>query len=151
MDPYHHVPLVIQNATKVVLALNHRYLWVDQYCIQQSNEDDVYNQMKNMDMIYSNAYFTVVAAAGSGSSFGLLGVGHKARIPQPHTQIGKRMLVSTLPNPRRVIKNSRWNTRCWVYQEAVFSKRRFIFTAHQVYFECDEGFGRVLHTCFLLT
>ena len=84
LDPYHHVPLVIQNATKVVLALNHRYLWVDRYCIQQYNEDDVYIQMNNMDMIYSNAYFTVVAAAGSGPSFGLPGVGHKARIPQPH-------------------------------------------------------------------
>ena len=47
------------------------------------------------------------------------------------------MLVSTLPNPRQVIKNPKWNTRGWVHQEAVFSKRRLIFTAHQVYFECN--------------
>jgi hypothetical protein len=29
-------------------------------------------------------------------------------------------------------------TRAWVYQEALFSTRRLIFTAHQVYFECNN-------------
>ena len=50
-----HVPPIIQDAIKVVLALNHRYLRVDRYCIQKSNEDGVHNQMNNMNMIYSNA------------------------------------------------------------------------------------------------
>ena len=35
------------------------------------------------------------------------------------------------------INASKWSTRGWTYQEAVLSRRRLVFTEHQVYFECN--------------
>ena len=60
-----------------------------------------------MDLIYQNAFVTIVAAAGTDPSFGLPGVGATPRTPQASASIRGRCLVSTLPDPRTLIKASK--------------------------------------------
>ena len=110
---------------EVVLNIGLQYLWVDRYCIQQS------------DPIYNNAIATIIAAAGTDSMYGLPGVGRTPGAAQPFARVGKHRLVSTLSTPKDLITRSRWNTRAWVYQEALFSRRRLIFTEQQVFFKCN--------------
>ncbi|KAK0724499.1 hypothetical protein B0H67DRAFT_107151 [Lasiosphaeris hirsuta] len=40
-------------------------------------------------------------------------------------------------DPHKSIRGSRWSTRGWTFQEAVLSRRRLVFTAELVYFECS--------------
>ena len=92
-----------------------------------------------MHLIYQLAHVTIIAAAGSGSHYGLPGVSTTPRRPQPCARVGKYLLVSTLPDPRRDIKASTWMQRAWTYQESFFSQRRLLFTERQVYFDCRSG------------
>ncbi|PKS08774.1 hypothetical protein jhhlp_004827 [Lomentospora prolificans] len=49
---------------------------------------------------------------------------------------GKLILVSTMQDPRVSIRNSKWATRGWTYQEGVLSNRCLVFTEEQMYWEC---------------
>ncbi|KAK3371063.1 heterokaryon incompatibility protein-domain-containing protein [Lasiosphaeria ovina] len=65
-----HVPRTIGDALQGTLRLGLRYLWVDQYCIDQSDEADLEQQISVMDMAYNLATVTIIAAAGDDASFG---------------------------------------------------------------------------------
>lgn len=57
-------------------------------------------------------------------------------LPPDHTH-NKTILLSTMSDPRHVIRESLWATRGWTYQEGVLSTRRLVFTPHQLYWECN--------------
>ena len=130
-----HACNVVEDAILVALGLGIRHLWVDRYCIRQSQAEEKHTQIRNIDKIYAKAKATVVASAGEDSSFGLPGVSQRARKAQPHARIGSHVLVSTMSDPRMIVKNSKWATRAWTYQEAILSCRRLFFTEEQVLFE----------------
>jgi hypothetical protein len=56
-----HLPRTIQDAMEVVTKLGLRYLWVDKYCIDQTNVMELRHQISAMDKIYQNATVTVIA------------------------------------------------------------------------------------------
>ena len=89
-----------------------------------------------MDGIYRGAELTIIAAAGDDPKYGLPGVRNRLRVSQPTVEIGKQKFLSTLMEPQHTIRESKWMTRGWTYQEAVLSTRRLVFTDFQVYFEC---------------
>ncbi|KAK4221613.1 heterokaryon incompatibility protein-domain-containing protein [Podospora fimiseda] len=64
------LPRIISDALEATLALGYRYLWVDQFCINQSDSAEVADQVGKMDQIYRGADLTIVAAS---SKNGLLG------------------------------------------------------------------------------
>lgn len=80
-----------------------------------------------MHQIYQHADLTIVAAAGDSSDYGLPGMGSKRRHRQPYAVVGDNLFVSTLPDPSFAIMKSKWMTRAWTYQEAVFSCRLKLF------------------------
>jgi hypothetical protein len=133
------LPRTIEDALKVSKVLGLRYIWIDRYCIDQENDVEKQIQIQQMDLIYQNAFVTIVAAAGIDPYFGLPGVGSTPRTPQASACIGGRCLVSTLPDSRTLIKASKWMHRAWTYQESFFSTRRIVFTEQQVYYECRTG------------
>lgn len=67
----------------VVPNLGERYLWVDQYCIDQNDADDKHAQIGNMAAIFEGAYATIVAFSATDSASGLPGVRNLARKPYP--------------------------------------------------------------------
>lgn len=129
-------PHTIEDSITVTLKLGFRYLWIDRYCINQQLQEEVKEQVKRMDLIYQNAQVTIIACAGEDPTYGLPGIGYRKRHPQACETVGKHLMISALCDPRESIENSTWRTRAWTLQEALLSKRRLVFTDHQVYYEC---------------
>ena len=116
-------PKTINDAMAVTKKFNKKYLWVDRYCINQSDEVEVVSQVSQMDLIYTNAYLCIIAAAGDGPNHGLPGVNGTLRTQQPTLAVGKYVLASTLNHPKRALDASKWASRGWTYQEGILSKR----------------------------
>ncbi|KAH7142162.1 heterokaryon incompatibility protein-domain-containing protein [Dactylonectria macrodidyma] len=135
------VPKTIRDAITATLALGFQYLWIDRYCINQQIKEEVDEQVPKMDLIYNNAQLTIIAAAGKDPEHGLPGVSRRP-LRQPSAKIGKHFLVSSMPDPTKLIEVSDWNTRAWTYQEGLLSRRRLVFTDLQVYFECRGMYCR---------
>jgi hypothetical protein len=68
------IPKTVEDAITVTKVLGYRYLWVDQYCIYQTNLEKRHSQIRNMHKIYRNADLTIVAVAGEKATHGLPGV-----------------------------------------------------------------------------
>jgi len=118
--------------------LGMKYLWIDRFCIDQGNTRELSHQVALMDMIYKKAELTIVASCGDDPSYGLPGVGNRPRIPQKVLDVGNDQFFLFSWNQWQSLQQARWMQRGWTYQEAVFSRRRLVFTDYQVYFECHE-------------
>lgn len=93
-----------------------------------------------MGMVYSNAFLTIIAAAGDGASYGLPGVGKVVRQTQHEVSLGNCSLVQLYTISSSFLKDTKWATRGWTYQEGYFPKRRLIFTDQQVLYLCNEKY-----------
>ncbi|KAK3486910.1 HET-domain-containing protein [Neurospora hispaniola] len=135
-----NAPKVVEDAMVVVKRLGQQYLWVDQYCIDQHNDQDKHAQIKNMDRIYEGSHATIVAFSGVDSSSGLPGVSSIPRTRQHRFTSSKVTLLGfTPPITRQPLDASIWMKRGWTFQEALLSRRLLIFTQEQVYFLCSRG------------
>ena len=130
------LPATVEDAMTVTRNLGYRYLWIDQYCINQSCKEELTAQLLRMDAIYRDSVVTIIAAAGEDATYGLPGVGKPRRGGNSHAQVGKHFFASSLNDPRHLIEDSIWRKRAWTYQEGILSRRRLVFTDEQVYFEC---------------
>ncbi|KAF4987435.1 hypothetical protein FDECE_15425 [Fusarium decemcellulare] len=128
-------PRVVEDAAKATLALGFRYLWVDQFCIDQSDPKDKAQQVARMDVIYQQAQLTIIAAAGPDARFGLAGVDRSRPVPNS-IELGDLTLTRTPGDACDSIRMSKWWTRGWTYQEGALSRRSIVFTTEQVYYEC---------------
>ncbi|KAI0127762.1 heterokaryon incompatibility protein-domain-containing protein [Xylariales sp. AK1849] len=145
------IPRVVHNAIQVVTDIGYRYLWVDQFCIDQAaSKEQIAEQISKMNLVYSMAEITIIAASSCGA---LPGVGTTPRTEQIILDLGlldKKLdgaekeitIFSTPPPVHYEIKNSVWFTRGWCFQEAILSPRRLYFTDHQMMVEADG-----LHCC----
>ena len=131
-------PQTIEDAMTVVRGLRKRYLWVDRYCIWQS--EDKHLQIQNMDQIYQNALTTIVAADGDNAESGLSGVSCP-RHHQSSFQTNAGVLAYTFPHVSCHLSTSTWVSRGWTYQEAILSRSCLFFTKDQVYFACKGHLG----------
>ena len=69
------LPNVVLDAMTATKKMGHQYLWIDKYCIDQTNHGEQDFQMSYMDVIYRGAEVTIVAASGKDANSGLAGVG----------------------------------------------------------------------------
>ncbi|KAK7753512.1 hypothetical protein SLS62_004587 [Diatrype stigma] len=138
------IPRVVHNAMAVVMDLGYRYLWVDQYCIDQSaSREEIIENISKMDLIYSLAQWTIVAASSRGA---LPGVGTTPRVAQEVLDLGGLTgntenaitCFTTSPGVEKCILDSVWYTRGWCFQEATLSPRRLYFTDHEMYFDAEN-------------
>lgn len=68
------LPLTVQDAIRFTLNLDIRYLWVDRLSIVQDDADYKHRQIERMDIVYSHAHMTIVAASGVSANAGLASV-----------------------------------------------------------------------------
>ena len=131
----HHLPRTVEDAMTVVRELGLQYLWVDRYCLDQSDKAEFQAQLNQMADIYRNALITIIGAAGSNGDYGLPGVSSQPRIKQPYIKVGDYTLWSSMTDPRKLVRESTWMTRAWTYQEGVSSRNWIAFTDEQVFFQ----------------
>lgn len=130
------IPAVVVDAMAVALGLGLRYLWVDQYCINQEDDVAKQHQIANMGTIYKQAKLTIVASCGSDATYGLPGVGDRPRKSSQEFRHGN-FSITTFESPlSNAPERSVWNTRGWTLQEAWLSQRILCFTDSQCYWEC---------------
>ncbi|KAH9229151.1 hypothetical protein K456DRAFT_40574 [Colletotrichum gloeosporioides 23] len=65
-----NLPAVVVDALNVAGQMGFDYIWIDKYCINQNNKAEKDGQISQMDSIYYNAEATIIAAAGSNSTYG---------------------------------------------------------------------------------
>ncbi|KAH7087036.1 heterokaryon incompatibility protein-domain-containing protein [Paraphoma chrysanthemicola] len=133
-----NVSQVIEDALQVTKQLGHRYLWVDQYCITQKDDQAKRRQIASMDRVYAGAYATIVAAAGSDANYGLAGVSRPRVHEQRWVHLADISLFQSLPTLFRVLRDTTWVRRGWTYQEAILSRCCLYFTDYQVYYTCRD-------------
>ncbi|KAL1384532.1 heterokaryon incompatibility protein-domain-containing protein [Phyllosticta capitalensis] len=143
------LPQTIQDAITVARNLGLIHLWVDAICIIQNDEEDMKRELPTMGEIYGNSSCTIAATAAESATDGFLG--------STRTKHGPKIMISTLNKEgRRVyvaerveqdainvfekdVDESRLNSRGWVMQERVLSRRTIHFGKRHVYFECEAG------------
>lgn len=127
----------IEDAIEVTLRLNYRYLWIDLFCIDQQNRLEKHHQILNMGSIYACTELTIISMGDDQAIDGFSRLRHVNQEDQPWAEAGPySLLLSSLPDPADQIRNSKWMTRAWTYQEGLLSRRRLVFTKHQMYFQC---------------
>jgi len=137
-DHWEDIPYTIKDAMVVSEEIGIPYLWVDAICL---NQDDITeHQLNLMGKIYQGARVTIVAAAGRDSWAGLPGIrprlDHMSRIIEKVDDISFGLYIGS---SQKVIKDTKWNTRAWTFQEMCLSKRLLIFTEEEVLYDCDSG------------
>ena len=137
----------IEDAIVLTLALGVKYLWVDQFCIDQTDPQAKHQQIRHMDFIYRNAWLTIVAAAGHDADCGLPGITCRLKPPSVVAKINGQHFTSVPQLAKSVIPYSTWNSRGWTYQECVMSSRLLVFTNDEAYFECRSmNCSEAIHT-----
>ncbi|ETS74035.1 hypothetical protein PFICI_13901 [Pestalotiopsis fici W106-1] len=138
----------IEDAMVATQYLGMRYLWADQYCINQENLAIKQRQIDEMHEVYSHAELTIIAAVGGDAEAGLaplcspseagtswynVDTDSSASLSSADTNAKDERLASALD----AIAGSVWNTRGWTYQESYVSRRILAFHARGIYYECS--------------
>lgn len=70
-DAWDGLPRTIQDAITLVQRLGARYLWVDALCLLQNDSADLDRGVNVMDLIYEQAWLTIIAGHGHNANTGL--------------------------------------------------------------------------------
>ena len=135
---WEQIPPTVQDAVNLVRLIGLRYLWVDSLCIVQDSQADLQDQFPKMGQIFGNALLTIVAADGDDASTGLFNNSNIASgVGRQCVRYSKDLgLLICPPDLNTVLKETRWATRAWTFQEALLSKRLLVFVDQTVYFSC---------------
>jgi hypothetical protein len=133
------IPRTILDAMILTAAMGPRYLWVDRLCIRQDDPSHMAQQLPQMASVYSNSYFTIVAANGPDASYGLPGVGGDSS-PRCGTELLFRFSPTVSMVKQRSTESRRdrsvWHTRAWTFQERAVSPRSLVFVDSTVHWDC---------------
>lgn len=130
------LPRLLEHSISLVRDLGIKFLWCDRYCIDQNNAEEVVTQVQQMDRIYANAELVIVAVADVD---GLPGIGGMTRGSQNVFKFSNHSIVLPFQNPALEIRNSKWNSRGWTFQEAILARRCLFMCKDQAVFECNTG------------
>ncbi|PGH14412.1 hypothetical protein AJ79_03055 [Helicocarpus griseus UAMH5409] len=147
------LPNIIEDALQVTKGLGERYLWVDSLCIIQDDDVDKTEFISQMDSIYTLATVVIVSSTCVDANSCLPGVrpGSRSQGKEPF-KIRHVALVRSLDPVFGVkfdLRTGRaagylgetiWDTRAWTLQERFLASRSLVFTAEQVFWECEEAF-----------
>ena len=136
------LPATLEDAMTVATKLGEQYLWIDLFCIDQTNEHELESQIHQMNMIYQSAKFTIIARDGEDAYAGIAGISRPMKLrAQPTCQLSDGELMATALRP--AIANAGkapWDTRAWTMQEYLFSYRVLSFTNHNLRMICRKEY-----------
>jgi len=135
------LPDAINKAITITQRLGYRYIWTDSLCVIQDSMTEKQQQCKAMASIFRNADLTVVLDQ-------LIPDGTVIAPPAQRTDNRQSPPSSSLPSERNnphpchlpspalSTPGFAWDTRAWVLQERLLS-RRFLHLGKQFYWECN--------------
>ncbi|KAL0952381.1 hypothetical protein HGRIS_006658 [Hohenbuehelia grisea] len=149
------LPRTIRDAITLTHAYNIRYLWVDSLCIIQDSASDKTKQLPQMVRIYSDAYFTIIAASARNANEGFL----QPRLPveddkpdpffpiwsPSHQRLGTFSLggigIYTVGDPAQhapILSPDQdpVHSRGWCLQEWFLSPRAVAYTSRTLQYHC---------------
>jgi tetratricopeptide (TPR) repeat protein len=149
-------PQTIRDAMQFVRSIGERYLWIDALCIVQDDEDQKARDIPKMDIVYGQAFATIVALEGTDADAGLPGVRPGTREPQkittltisnkspdlnddPDSKDKETIRLTATPLPLHLaLELSQWKSRGWIVQEHLLSRRCLYFSLDAIYFQCGQ-------------
>ena len=135
-DTIRALPKTLEDALVFTKRLGKRYIWIDSVCIDQSNEQDMTNQINRMWSIYRGAWVTLIALSGDSAETGLPRMSHKKIFPQAQCKIKGKTLVGLMPTLSQQVWQCRWGHRAWTLQEGLLTPRSLFISDHQAYYDC---------------
>ncbi|KAF2962671.1 hypothetical protein GQX73_g10902 [Xylaria multiplex] len=142
------MPVVFQEAIKVVRELGIRYLWIDALCIIQNDTADWEAESVKMCDVFSHSYVTVSAARSSSSTESFLGkpsrpllcVRFRSSI-EPGISGVYSIRLDGKENVSQAadLSHLTFQKRAWVWQEQVMSTRQLIFADKGFQIRCNGG------------
>jgi hypothetical protein len=130
------LPRTILDAMKLVSELGGTYLWIDRLCILQDDDNDKAQQIPRMDLIYSLAELTIIAASGSDAHDGVAGLSVPRFVEQDTCRIGDELALMTIPTENAFLTCT-YSKRGWTFQERLLARRSLMFTEDQAYWSCS--------------
>jgi len=142
------MPQTFKDAITVARALKIRFIWIDALCIIQPSAHQDFTDWNaegpRMWLVYQNAICTLAATCSSNPDDGFLCKVSNDYM-QPCSILGKNENNSTtswflLPHESSFfgsVATSSLNTRGWVAQERLLSRRLLHFTEDGVFWECQ--------------
>ena len=119
--------------------LGYKYLWVDTFCIDQADPEDVGRNISTMDAVYALATLTICAADRDPKS-GIRGLTQGSQNFQQATLRYSDDVQLMVTRPAEYfVERSRWNFRAWTFQERVCSRRGLTFVDDRVFFQCRQS------------
>ncbi|KAI0388991.1 heterokaryon incompatibility protein-domain-containing protein [Xylariaceae sp. FL0594] len=135
------IPKTIQDSIDFVRAIGCRYVWIDQVCLIQDNDDDRGTGINAMDLVYEQAHFTIIAASGKDADSGLPGVreGSRSASGQIRTEVVPGVHLALRHTMQDMLSKAEYHHRGWTFQEYYLSRRRIIFLDDSIYFKCLQA------------
>ncbi|KAI1296342.1 heterokaryon incompatibility protein-domain-containing protein [Xylaria venustula] len=140
------VPKTIQDSIDFVRNLGCRYVWIDQLCLIQDDDDDRGTGIKAMDLVYEQAYFTIIAGSGTDADSGLPGVreGTRSSSHQITSEVLPGVNLVLRHTMQDIVAKAEYQHRGWTFQEYYLSRRKITFIDDTIYFQCHEKFWQEL-------
>ncbi|KAI3320688.1 HET-domain-containing protein [Xylariaceae sp. AK1471] len=142
LDNSRELPRTIEDALWLTREMGVNYLWVDRLCVLQDSDADKAVQLPQMDLVYSGAALTIVAASGTAVD-GLAGMNNTPRTTNTSNQRTARVAPNlSLMNVLKLddaYQDCAWRTRGWTFQEGLCSRRALVVTADQVFWSCETA------------
>lgn len=143
------LPQTMVDAITFVECIGERYLWIDQLCIDQTNEDEKQRQINSMDRIFASAYLTIVNLDGKDADWGLPGISKPLQqTQQPTLRLDSGQLMATFIHSNWDNNGSSvWDGRGWTLQERLLSQRCVVFARTNISMTCRSEF---FHDCITM-
>ncbi|KAG4436739.1 hypothetical protein IFR05_007793 [Cadophora sp. M221] len=134
------LPRTFQDAIRVTRELGQQYLWIDSLCILQDDKGDWERESKLMEGVFSSAYCVIAASSAVNSEAGFLKRDVSSRYVPIVGATGIQLYIcEDMDDFEMDVDKALLNTRGWVLQERVLSRRTIHFSANHTYWECGEG------------
>ena len=143
------IPQTMRDALIFVERIGERYAWIDQLCIDQTNEEERGRQIGIMDRIFTAAYLTIINLDGPDADWGLPGISRPLlQTHQPTVRLDSGQLMATFVYSNWDNNgNSVWDSRGWTLQERLLSKRCIIFAKTYTSLACRKEYK---HDCLAI-